>query len=113
MAACPQALSEVVSASYEVRATERLANGAESLAGRWIHMDREEALHWVHHNTPLVTDPLTAAAGATVRQAALKFYSQVQQQRYTTGRSFRVVPDLGPQASIDLSFSSLRPQGLG
>ena len=97
----------------QVRATERLANGAESLAGRWIHMDREEALHWVHHNTPLVTDPLTAAAGATVRQAALKFYSQVQQQRYTTGRSFRVVPDLGPQASIDLSFSSLRPQGLG
>ena len=76
-------------------------------------MDREEALRWVHHNTPLVTDPLTVAAGAKVRQAALAFYSQVQQQRYATGRSFRIEPDQGPEASIDFSSSSLRPQGLG
>ena len=45
----------------------------------WEHMDRAEALKWVHLDTPLVTDPLTAAAGTAVRQAALAFYSQVQQ----------------------------------
>ena len=91
---------------------EHVRDTESTAAGRWEHMDRAEALRWVHHNVPLVTDPLTAALGAKVRQAALVFYSQVQQKRYATGRCSHTT-DMGPQASISLTSPSPGPQGLG
>ena len=80
-------------------------------------MDRAEALRWVHYNTPLVTDPLTASAGEAVRQAALAFYSRVQQRRYQSG-SLNRVPAAEPQAVIansnnDSHTLSQGPPGLG
>ena len=40
--------------------------------------------------------------GVKVRQAALVFYSQVQQERYATGRSHRL-PEAEPMAIIEAS----------
>ena len=66
----------------KVRETESSATG-------WEHMDRVEAMQWIHHDTPLVTNPITALAGAQVRQAALSLHSKIQQERYATGRIHR------------------------
>ena len=74
----------------KVKATESSASG-------WTRMDRAEALRWVHYNTPLVMDPVTAGAGEAVRQAALAFYSRVQQRRYLTG-CFHRAPSTEPLA---------------
>ena len=54
---------------------------------------REEALHWIHHDTPLVlafhNNPLVLSEqdGNALRHAALVFHSRVQQQRYNTGNA--------------------------
>ena len=56
---------------------------------------REEALHWIHHDSPLVlafyNNPLVLSEqdGDALRHAALVFHSRVQQQRYNTGNAFR------------------------
>ena len=56
---------------------------------------REEALHWIHHDSPLVlafyNNPLVLSEqdGDALRHAALIFHSRVQQQRYSTGNAFR------------------------
>ena len=99
-----RALFEAIDAWLEkVRDTESSTTG-------WERMNRAEALQWVHHNSPLVTDPLTAAAGEQVRHAALAFYSQVQQERYATGRSHRL-PEAEPMA-ISIEASSQETQGV-
>ena len=56
---------------------------------------REEALRWIHHDPPLVlgfyNNPLVLSEqdGDALRHAALVFHSRVQQQRYSTGNTFR------------------------
>ena len=50
----------------------------------------EDALHWVHHNTPLVDGPPgQEEANQKMRQAALAFHSKVLHERYITGKSSR------------------------
>ena len=58
-----------------------------------------EAMQWIHHDTPLVTNPITALAGTKVRQAALSLYSEIQQGRYATGRIHQA-PQVAPMATI-------------
>ena len=54
-----------------------------------------EALRWIHHDSPLVlafyNNPLVLSEqdGNALRHAALVFHSRVQQQRYSTGNTFR------------------------
>ena len=76
----------------KVRETESCTTG-------WEHMDRIEAMQWIHHDTPLVTNPITALAGAKVRQAALSLHSKIQQERYATGRIHQA-PQVAPMATI-------------
>ena len=68
--------------------------------------DLREVMHWVHHNTPLVNDPLLAQMAQETRQAALAFHSGILHERYVTGRTSRAPhnePDfLVPQESTHL-----------
>ena len=58
----------------------------EAATGAWATASRADVLHWVHHDSPLVSDTGSAMAGREVRRAAFAFYSRVQQMRYAGGR---------------------------
>ena len=51
--------------------------------------DLRDVMHWVHHNTPIVNDPLLDQMAQETRQAALAFHSGILHERYVTGRSSR------------------------
>ena len=51
--------------------------------------DLRDVMHWVHHDTPLVNDPLLGHLAQETRQAALAFHSGILHERYVTGRTSR------------------------
>ena len=83
-------------------------------ARRWGIHTHEEAWHWIHHDTPLVVDPeVSGYEGQQLRHAALAFHSQVQQERYVTGRMRREEAS-EPEYMVDLDHvNALAPAAAG
>ena len=77
-----------------------LANRTQGEAGLPGLAGRGGALHWIHHDQPLLVDPWAQMQGQQLRAAALAMYSQIQHARCVTGHSTEM-PDPLPEYLIE------------
>ena len=77
-----------------------LANRTQNEVGLPGIVGRNGALHWIHHDQPLLVDPWAQMQGQQLRAAALAMYSQIQHARRVAGHSTEM-PDPLPEYLIE------------
>ena len=78
-----------------------LANRTQGEAGLPGLAGRGGALHWIHHDQPLLVDPWAQMQGQQLRAAALAMYSQIQHARRVAGHSTEMPPVPLPEYLIE------------